>query len=83
MLPKAKRIRTIRTELHAIQWIRRMGYTLHHNEWHDGTIIVSNPQTRQCRQFESAITAQAFLLEQAQAYQRNRQNQNVVQGGEA
>jgi len=83
VLPKAKRIRTIRTELHAIQWLRRMGYTVHHNEWHDGTVIVVNPQTNQSRQFDSALTAQAFLLEQAQVYQQNRMNQNVVQGGQA
>ena len=83
MLPKRKRMRTSRTEAQSIRWLRKMGYAVCPNEWHDGTVIVVNPQTNASRQFESAMLAQAFLLEQAQVYQRNRQNQNVVQGGEA
>lgn len=83
MCPKTRRRRTIRTEAQAIQWLRRMGYAVQHADWEDGTMIVSNPQTQQCRQFESAVSAQAFLLEQAARYHQNRLNQNVVQGGRA
>jgi hypothetical protein len=43
-----------------------MGDEIHHNEWQDGSVIVRHPQTRQCRQVERALTAHAFLLEQAQ-----------------
>jgi len=81
MLPKAKRMRTIRTEGHAIQWLRRMGYVVQHAEWEDGNLLVSNPQTQHCRQFDSALSAQTYLLEQAERYHQNRTNQNVVQGG--
>ena len=83
MLPKRKRMRMIRTEIQSIQWLRKMGYRVHPNEWHDGTVIVVNPTTNASRQFDSATFAQAFLLEQAQVYQRNRTSQNVIQGGHA
>ena len=83
MLPKRKRMRMIRTEIQSIQWLRKMGYLVHQNEWHDGTVIVVNPTTNASRQFDSATFAHAFLVEQAQVYQRNRTNQNVIQGGQA
>ena len=83
MLPKRKRMRIIQTEIQAIKWLRKMGYAVHNNEWHDGTVIVVNPSTNASRQFDSAILAQAFLLEQAQVYHRNREHQNVIVGGQA